>query len=183
MVAERAATPFDHWRTASSDDARRAPFDLILTIAGTRYRLRGCEREIAIFARRREIEVVLPTVGPPDRYTGAVVFLRGVEQRMRRHPSLAALADAAGTQFIDDEVAEFVFVSLIPEIDRQAMAAKRDGSASLTPRVHGKPQVLAHAAGLMERWSEWLRLGDKGWGRPSSRPWDFPPPRSRWYGS
>lgn len=110
--------------------------------------------------RKRAVEVVLPTVRPPDLYLMAMVFLRGIEKNMRGHPSLAAPAEAAGAPFVGDEVAEFIWATLIPQIHRQALAAKGDGGQFLTPRVRGRPLLLAQAAALLERWSE--RLGT-GW--------------------
>ncbi len=102
---------------------------------------------------------MLPTVRPPDLYLMAMVFLRGIEENMRGHPSLAAPAEAAGAPFVGDEVAEFNWATLIPQIHRQALAAKGVGSQFLTPRVRGRPLLLAQAASLLERWSEWLGTG------------------------
>ena len=127
--------------------------------------------------RKRGVEVVLPTVRP-DLYLRAIVFLGEIEEHMRQHPSLAALAESSGAPFVDDEVAEFIAARLIPQIHRQALAANNEGDAFLTPRVRGGTVLLAKAAVLLARWSEWLRSGsnERALGTTLIQALGLPPP-------
>ncbi len=97
---------------------------------------------------------------------------------MRGHPPLAAPAEAAGAPFVGDEVAEFIWATLIPQIHRPALAAKGVGSQFLTPRVRGRPLLLAQAAALLERWSEWLgtRWNDQALGTTLIQAMGLPAP-------
>jgi hypothetical protein len=92
-----------------------------------------------------------------DHYLGWMALLREVEQRMLERPPLAHEASrAAGASFIGDTIAAYISTVFVPEIRKQARAARDRGRQGVAPRIRGNLVILRQCLRSIEATGRWL---------------------------
>jgi hypothetical protein len=111
-----------------------------------------------------------------DHYLSWMAIWREVEQKMMERPPLAREASrAAGISFVGDTIAAYISTALVPEIRRQARAARDRGRHGVAPKIRGDAATLRQCLRHLEARGRWLAepgiLEAMGIPEPDSQVW------------